>query len=421
MQSVWKNRDFVWLIGGQTVSEFGSSITGFALPWLLLQLTGSAMQMGFAFAVEMIPYLAVSLPAGVYADRFNRKTLMMIADSGRMILVLSIPLAHAFGALTIAQLYVVMALMGVCNAVFDSAYVACLPSVVGREHLQEANAALQSGVSASQILGPGLAGVLVGWVGTANTIFINSGSFAISVITLFLIRVPFSAALSMQKKEPMMKQIGEGLQFVWNHRLIRLISMFTLTMNLASSASSAVMMYHMQRDMHLSARWTGAVMSGFSVGTVSGSVVAGFISKRFRMGKIMAATLAFQVIPMFVYALTPWAWMLMVANFIVGFTAVNWNVQSVSLRQSVIPDHLLGRASSAIRMVVWGSMPAGSSAGGVLGQIFGAPLVFVCGGIIQAGVFVGGFFTPLFRATGKETYDNTGAVVIAASAGGVDA
>ncbi|MCL6453131.1 MAG: MFS transporter [Alicyclobacillus sp.] len=419
MSNLWRNRDFVWLMGGQTVSEFGSAITGFALPWLLLQMSRSAMQMGFAFAVQMVPYLLASLPAGVYADRFNRKALMMFADSTRLLLVVSIPLAHALGGLTIAQLYGVLALMGVCNAVFDAAYVACLPNVVERSQLQAANAGLQAGVSASQMLGPALAGALVSWLGTSNTLWLDGGSFAFSVVTLWLIRRPFSAAhpasgqpalgdagaVPAQPANPrpsMLRQMGEGLAYVWHHPLIRVISLFTLIGNLANAAFNAVMMYHMEYDIHLSAHWVGLVMSSFSVGTVSGSILAGLISRRLRMGTIMAVALALQVVPMFVYAVVPWAWALMAVNFLTGFAGVNWNVQSVTLRQSVIPDHLLGRASSAIRMVVWGAMPAGSAAGGVLAQMFGAPLVFVCGGLIQTGVFIAGWFTPLFRSTGRE-------------------
>lgn len=404
-KTVWRNPDFVWLISGQTVSEFGSAITNFALPWLLLKLTGSAMQMGFAFAVIMVPYLLISLPAGVYVDRWNRKILMMIADAGRLLLILSIPLASTLGHLGLVQIYAVLAGMGALNAVFDSAYVACLPNVVGREQLREANAGLQSGISASQILGPALAGVMVGWFGTANTLYIDSASFVVSILSLWLIQRPFSAAGTGVDKSRMLQQIAEGLRFVWGHRLIRLISLFTMTLNIAGSAAGAVLMYHMQRDFHLSPQLIGLVMAGMSVGTVAGSIVAGFVSRFLPMGKIMAIALGVQVIPMFVFAFAPWTTALAAANFLLGFTAVNWNVQSVSLRQAVIPDRLLGRASSAIRMVVWGSMPIGSAAGGSIAQFSGAPIVLAAGGLIQIGVFVWGFFTPLFQSTGVETQD----------------
>ncbi|KPV45279.1 hypothetical protein AN477_02550 [Alicyclobacillus ferrooxydans] len=384
------------------MSEFGSAVTGFALPWLLLKLTGSAMQMGLAFAVMMVPYLLVSLPAGVYADRWNRKSLMMIADAGRLLLILSIPIAHALGRLSLGQIYVVLIFMGACNALFDAAYVACLPNIVAKEQLRQANAGLQSGVSTSQIMGPALAGVLVGWLGTTNTLYIDSASFAVSILSLLYIRRPFSANRDHPSQGRMFVQIAEGLRFVWGHRLVRLISLFTMTLNIASSAASAVLMYHMERDLHFSAQWVGLVMAGMSVGTVLGSIVAGLIPDKIPMGKIMAASLAVQVIPMFVFAFAPWAVALAVANFLLGFTGVNWNVQSVSLRQSVIPDRLLGRASSAIRLVAWGAMPFGSAVGGGLGQLIGAPTVLASAGLVQAGSFIAGFFTPLFH-TGPQT------------------
>ncbi|MCL6600440.1 MAG: MFS transporter, partial [Alicyclobacillus macrosporangiidus] len=119
--SVWKNRDFRWLITGQTVSELGSAVSGFTLPWLMLQMTGSALQMGLGFAVGFLPYLLLSLPAGVWADRRDRRRLMMLADAIRMLLIATIPAAYALGMLTVAQLYLVMAGMSACNAVFDAA------------------------------------------------------------------------------------------------------------------------------------------------------------------------------------------------------------------------------------------------------------------------------------------------------------
>jgi MFS family permease len=396
--NLWRNRGFLWLIGGQTLSEFGSAISGFTIPWLLLELTGSALQMGLAFAVGFVPYLILSLPAGVWADRHNRKLLMMLSDTGRMILMLSIPVAHLFGWLTVAQLYIVLALMSAFSAVFDASYVSCLPNVVNRDELPQANSALQSGMSASQILGPAIAGTAIALIGAANTIFADAASFAISILSLFAIRQSFSAVADASiARSGMVKQIGEGLQYVWANKLIRTISMFTLAGNLGGSASGAIILYRLHHDLHANAYWSGVVMSGTSVGVLLGSLLSGVVGQRLKPGTIMMVSLLMFAIPDFVTAFTRLPLVMCAANVLLGLSMVLWNVQSVSLRQSVIPDHILGRASSSIRMIVWGSIPLGNAAGGVFAQWFGAPMVFVTAGLTHAVVWIAGWRTPLYK------------------------
>ena len=147
---------------------------------------GSATQTGIAFAVGFVPYLFLSLPAGVWSDRFNRKNLMILADSGRLILLLSIPLVHVLSGETPVLLYCVQGGISLFSAVFDSAYGSCLPNIVGRSQLQEANAALQTGFSMSRIGGPLIAGILVSLLGTADTLFADVASYAGSIITLMV-------------------------------------------------------------------------------------------------------------------------------------------------------------------------------------------------------------------------------------------
>ncbi len=401
MKSVWRNRDFVWLVSGQTISQFGAAITQFAIPWLILELTGSAAQMGLAFAVGFTPYLLLSLPAGVWADRYNRKQLMLIADAVRMLLVLSIPLGHWLGVLGMWQLYIVQAGMSACAAVFDTAYVACLPNVVKKEQLATANSILQTGSSASQILGPPLAGLMVGFMGAADTIVLNGLSYLISIASLLLIQKAFSAAdREPRQKANMFAEIGEGLRFVWNHQLIRSIGLFTMAGNLGASAAEAVLLYHLERNLHLQPAVAGAVMVGFSAGTIAGSLIAAFIGRRLPMGKVLNLSLGGMGLSALIMGLAPEAWIIGAANFGAGLFAVVWNVQSMTLRQSVIPDHLLGRAASALRMIAWGSMPLGSAAGGTMGQLFGAPAVFLGVGVFQVAVWGLGWLTPLFKVTG---------------------
>jgi len=404
-RSLWRNRDFVWLIGGQTVSEFGSAISGFAVPWLLLQLTGSALQMGLVFGVGFIPYLLLSLPAGAWADRYNRKRLMFWADVSRFILIGSIPLAGAFHVLFIGQLYVVQALTSAASALFDAAYVSCLPNVVDKNQLQQANSVLQSGASASQLIGPGLAGALVAVLGASTTIAFDACSFAFSSLSLLFIRRAFSAARESAEVKKLWSGIGEGLHYVWHHNLIRTISVFTMCMNIGSSATGAVILFKIADEMHVSSFWAGIIMSSASVGTIAGSLLSSSLGGRMAMSKIMLLSLIGMSFPAFVIGWTSVPWLIAAAEVVVGFCGVMWNVQSISLRQSVIPDALLGRASASIRLVVWGSIPVGSAFGGALANRFGSGVVFIGSGVIQVGLLIWGKLSPALQSAVHPTVD----------------
>ncbi|ARU62842.1 hypothetical protein CBW65_19075 [Tumebacillus avium] len=164
--SVWNNRDFFWLFLGRTIAQAGTAVTSIAIPWLILELTGSAMQTGLAFAVGFVPYLLLSLPAGVWADTMNRKTLMVAADCGRLLLLLSIPLVQwLFGEIPILLLFAVQAGISLLSALFDAAYSACLPNLVEGRQLQQGNAALQLGSSLSRIGGRVAGGMLIAVLG----------------------------------------------------------------------------------------------------------------------------------------------------------------------------------------------------------------------------------------------------------------
>jgi len=200
-KSLWKNRDFVLLITGRTISQFGTAMTTFVIPWLFVQITGSGTQTGIAFAVGFVPYILISLPAGVWADRFNRKTLMIMADLGRLGLLLSIPLTHLVTGLTpLYLLYFVQAGVSGLSAVFDASYGACLPNIIAKGQLREANNVMQTSMSLSRVIGPILGGVVITWIGTANAILIDVGSYMISAVSLFTIVKSFSASITNNKK-----------------------------------------------------------------------------------------------------------------------------------------------------------------------------------------------------------------------------
>lgn len=396
---LWKNKKFVWFISGQTVCEFGSAIHLFVLPWLLLKITGSGAVLGIAMAVGFLPYLLLSLPFGALADRHDRKTLMIVANTGRLLLTATIPAAALFGELQPLHLFAVQGGMSAMAALFDAAYVAALPHVVSKKQLQEANAALQAGISVSQISGPAIAGLLVAWIGGSYTLVLTAASFLLSVFSLMMI--PASFKIERKDDQPlttkhMVKQIAEGVQYVWNHSLIRTLTLLAMMINLSALAMNPAMLYRLQTEMGLDSGVAGFVMSGWGFGTVAGSIIAARFAKRFRMGMIMFFSLSLQIVTPFLIIAFKETTVMTAAYAIFGFAVVLWNVQSLSLRQSVIPSGLLGRAGSTIRFLVFASIPVGMTIGGAMSQYFGALTAFLFSGIIQVGIWIWAYRNRLF-------------------------
>src|SRR6476646_647273 len=207
--SLWRNRAFLTLWGGQSLSVFGTQVTQFALPWLVLDINRSAISVGAVSAVSFLPYLIFALPAGVIADRWNRRAIMLVCDVARGLLVFSIPVAYFAVVLTLVQLFVVAALMRLFTIFFDVGYTACLPNLVEKRQLADANGKLELTRSAAELSGQPLAGTLVALFTAPGTMVIDTVSYVVSVISLVTIKRPFSAPTVRREEGTFWQRMGE--------------------------------------------------------------------------------------------------------------------------------------------------------------------------------------------------------------------
>lgn len=375
--SLWQNRAFLTLWGGQSLSVFGTQVTQFALPWLVLDLSRSAISVGALSAISFLPYLIFALPAGVIADRWNRRAIMLICDAARGLLVFSIPVAYFMGFLTLIQLFLVAALMRLFTIFFDVGYTASLPNLVEKPQLADANGKLEMTRSAAELSGQPLAGTLVALFSAAGTMVIDSVSYVVSVISLAAIKRPFNAPAVRRDEGTFWQRMLEGLRFVWGHPLIRALSVATAVGNLATSAVLAILVYRARIELHFSAAETGIFLASTAVGQFFASLVVGRIARRVPLGRhILLATIVQPLFPL-AFALTGNLALMTGVGVLWGAAVTLLNVPSVSLRQAVIPDHLLGRASAAIRMIAWCNVPLGGLLGGLIAGGYGAHATFL--------------------------------------------
>ncbi|HET9689803.1 MAG TPA: MFS transporter [Acidimicrobiales bacterium] len=388
---LWRHRDFLLLWSGQAVSEAGSQVTVLALPLVAIDtLKVGTFAVGALTACTSAAFLFAGLPAGVVVDRTRKRRLMVAADAGRAVVLGSVPVAWWAGALTLAHLYLAAVVTGLLTVFFDVAYQSELPDLVGRDALVEANGKLQATSSGAQVGGPAVAGALVGALGAAGAVAADAVSFVVSVVSLAAIRAPDESPPPAARRT-VRADIAEGLRFVAGEPRIRAVAACTATANFFSSLAEAVLLVFLRRSMHLSPALIGVVFAAGAVGGLAGAVTAAPLARRLGVGRtILASSVCFGVGGV----LAPLATRADVVGVVVAgqllasFGAVAYNVNQVSLRQTLCPPALLGRMNASVRTVVWGVMPLGALAGGVLGSTVGlrpALWVAAAGGLTAVG------------------------------------
>ncbi len=365
--TLWRHRDFRLLWAGQTASQFGTFVGVTVLPVLAVTtLAATPLEMGLLTAAENAAFLLLGLPAGVWVDRMRRRPLMVRADLIRGLLLLTIPLAWWAGALTLVHLVTVATLVGACTVFFDIAYQSYLPSLVGRGKLVDGNAKLQVSQSVANVGGPGLAGTLTHLLGAANALATVGGSYLASAWFLRRIRTEEPPPTPHAGQPGLRAQVAEGLRFVFTTPSLRAITLCTASANFAGGMFTAVEVLFLTRELHLSPAGVGWLLACHGVGGVLGAVTAGRLTWPAQL-----------LVPL---SEPDWRIALAAVAFvIVSYGIIVYNVAQVSYRQTLCPDHLLGRMNASVRFLVWGVLPIGSLLGGVAGQWLGvSATVWLC-------------------------------------------
>ena len=374
---LWRHPDFLKLWSATTISVFGSQFTGLALPLVaVLLLDASAFAVSALVVIEFLPFILFAIPAGVWVDRLRRKPILVLGDLSRAALLVTIPIAYAFDALTMGHLYVVGFLVGIGTVFFDVAYQSYLPALVERDRLVDGNSKLEVSRSTSQLAGPGAAGGLISVLGAPVAILIDAISFFFSAIFLFAIRKPEKLPEQEEgvARPSMLADAREGLRFVIGNRYLRPISICTATSNLFWSMGGAILVVYAVRDLEMSAAALGIAFSLGNVGPLIAAVTTSRISNRLGVGPtILAMNFVFGGAMLLVPLASPeYAVLFLAASaFIGGFGAVAYNITQLSFRQAICPERMQGRMNAVIRFLVWGTMPLGALLGGALGTWFG--------------------------------------------------
>lgn len=387
-----RNRDFGLLWAGQTVSRVGTEVSVLALPLIAIQiLHATTFEVGSLTAVETLPFLLVGLPAGAWVDRMRRRRVLLVADVGRLVALGSIPIASAVASVTLPHLFVVAFVTGVFTVFFDVAYQSYLPELVERQQLVEGNAKLAASESTAHVVGPGIGGALINWVGASTAVVADALSYAVSFVCVVAIRTPAEVPHRGDNPTSLVTDIREGLRFVWHEHRIRAVAFCTATANLFSGVMMAVVLLLMTRVLGFSGGKIGFVFAVSGLGAIVGSMIAPSLARRFGVGPaILLSILVSGVGPFLIAGATGGAApaLLALGFGIVGGAGVAYNINQVSVRQAICPRRLQGRMNASVRFLVWGTLPLGGFIGGVLGSTIGLRSTLWVAAVGQAIAFL---------------------------------
>jgi MFS family permease len=400
---LWRHRDFLSLWGAETISQFGSQVTFLALPLVaILVLEESAFNVAALTSLQFLPFLLFTLPAGVWVDRLRRKPILVLADAGRALALLSVPLAHWLGSLTIWHLFAVAFVHGICTVFFDVAYQSYIPALVGRSDVVEANSKLEISRAAANIGGPGMAGGLVAALTAPVAVFLDAVSFALSALLLFGIRKQEEPPARAERRS-LRHELVEGLRYVFGHSYQRTMVAMTALSNFFGQVVFSILLVYAVRELDLSAGTIGIVLAIGNIGTLAAALTAKRIGDRLGVGRtILLASCLFGPGTLLIAAAPqdnaiPF---ILASMMVIGFGGILYNVTAISLIQAITPDRILGRANASRRFVVWGVVPLGGFTGGALASTIGLRETMVVGALGGLLTVVPILVSPL-RSVGK--------------------
>lgn len=385
--SLWRNPDFVKLWAAQTVSKFGTHITGAALAaTAVIVLKADAQQMGLLGALGSLPVLGLSLLAGVWVDRLRRRPILIWTDLARGLILATLPLAALFDVLQMEHLYLVALLVGSLTVFFNVADASYLPTLLPRAQLLEGNSKLGASDSLAEIAGPALAGVLVQWLTAPIAIVVDSLTYFFSALTVGFIHRPEPPPTPPLPHQNLWHEIAAGLRVIAHNPTLRALAGTRATLEFFGQFIGTVYWLLLVREWGLAPAWVGLSVGLGGVGAFLGTLFAERLTHRLGVGRAMIGTFIFiglfsWIVPV-AHGPQPFLIGLILAVQLVGDTAwPMYFLNDTSLRQAVIPQSLLGRANASLNFLAQGLATLGALVAGLLGALIGLRLTWLMGGV----------------------------------------
>lgn len=374
------------------LSNIGDGMSGIAYPWLATAITRNPVLVATVAAAQRLPWLVFTLPAGVITDRVDRKRAMVAMDSLRFLFTLMVAFAvlveqHSLPAPdhvrevvgTRTGLYVLLViatvLLGCAEVLRDNCGQTFMPSIVPNDQLERANGRMWAIENvANTFIGPPIGSLLL-MTAFAIPFFVDAGSFFAAAALVALIPGTFRAKRPERAPDAppanWRHELAEGVRWLRGNRLLWSMAIILGLMNMANTLATAVFVLFSQDVLHVTPFTFTLMGFGFAIGGILGGYIAPWMSRTLGSGTCLALCLASEAITQGLVGVASW-WPVVGVLFAVGaLLGSTWNVITVSLRQTIIPPHLLGRVNSVYRFFAWGMIPIGAMLGGLVVTVAG--------------------------------------------------
>lgn len=382
-----RDRNFLLLWSGQFVSDFGSQVSIFALPVVaVIALHATALQVATLQSIEFATIALVAILAGALADRHRRRNVMMVSNLVRLMTMLSLPVAYGLGKLTMAQLFIAAIICSAASVMFDVAYQAIVPSLVGSDRLADGNAKLSMSGSVAEAIGSSAGGAIVQIIGAPLAMVADAVTFVVSLYTLARIKHKEEKPARAPETEEdsrvraLARETMEGFAQLLREPALRMVVLCTATNYLGGAIVTAVFPVLIYRVMHLPPALFGVVMGIANVGMV-GAFVSRPVQKLVGERGALGGAVAISAIGKLMYLASTLSPLGAVAlgRLLITFAGPLYDVTQQTYRVAFVPEPLMGRVAAAFRAVTWATLPIGSLAGGILATTVG----------VQHAIFIG--------------------------------
>ncbi len=404
-----RNSAFMHLWAGQTAAQVGFQVGTLATSAIAITvLHASETQIGVLSGLQTLAFLIVGLPAGAWVDGWRKRHVMIAANLARIAALVSIPTAYAFFSLTIAHLMVVAALLGLSTVFFDVAYQSYVPMIASKRYIGAANGRLEASYQVGRAGGPGLGGWLLGVLAPPLAYLLTASTYVCSTWAIWRIRTP--EPRPAHSDASLRSQIVEGLSFVRGQRLLFPLFSCIACAAFAGAGIQVLLPILVLRTLGMSATQLGLLLSAGALGGILGALTRSAWITRLGIGRCIVITnivgvSALLAQPASVHVPGMAAWIIAVSGVASSYFLTVYNVTQMSLRQEICPPDMLGRMNAIFRFAVWGVMPLGSLASGVVASWAGveATMYIFTATSIAAGIAMG--FTPAARIRGASAAD----------------
>ncbi|MGM0863254.1 MAG: MFS transporter [Bacillota bacterium] len=375
-----KNYSVFRFMGGNLISFFGDQIYLIAIPLMVLTITGSPVSMGIVAALERLPILLQPF-AGIMSDKFNRKHLLLLCDLGRCLLVGMIGVLFILEVLEMWIVYPVVFGIGLLSQIYNTSQFASVPSLVRREDLQAVNS-LNSGIfNLAVFLAPGLGGLIISFFNPGYALMVNSVSFLVSFLAIASLRMKMNERDS--SRYSIWGEIREGFEFVAKTKPILYTNLAMVSSVFGTTLFLTLLVFHLKDSINVNTVMIGWLLSMGGVGAIAGAITSNLFRKRFSYRSILFTASVIGGLSILCFGLLETYFWLVIMNAVGTFCASMMSPCIITIRQTLTPDHLLGRVQATSRLMTWVFMPLAAFLAGILAEAIGTDLTIMLAGAIS--------------------------------------